>query len=93
VTEPGDGTLGDIVEAIRVEGDSVIASALYPKGSQVLLRLYEHRGATVVAKMSRVRGHRNFAEVDLTGQPVGKFTGTVSLRPWQIRTFALRDAD
>jgi hypothetical protein len=57
-TEAGEGTLGDIVEAIRVEGDSVITSALYSKGSQVLLRLYEHRGATGVAKVSRLRGIR-----------------------------------
>jgi hypothetical protein len=80
---PGDGSLGHELRVVRLRSEDALVSALYSRGRNVYLRLFEHRGRASSATLSQ----DGFTEVDLAGNPKGKAGRDLSFHPWQIRTF------
>ncbi|MBI4877236.1 MAG: hypothetical protein HY822_21625 [Acidobacteria bacterium] len=83
-TAPGDGSLGHEFRAVGVRSDGALVSALYSRGGQVHLRMYEHRGQAAQAFLDR-----EVAEVDLAGNAKGAAGRELEFHPWQIRTFVI----
>lgn len=88
-TAPGNGRLGSEVRVLDVSSSDVILSALYNEKGRVYARLYEHQGRASEASVRYALGKVKLTEVNLAGQEVEPISGSLTFRPWQIRTIQI----
>jgi Glycosyl hydrolase family 57 len=88
-TAPGDGRLGTEVVLLKAGSSDVIVSALYHEGAGSYVRMFEYRGREGRASVDYLAGKARFTEVDLAGREGQAVSGSLTFRPWQIRTIRI----
>ena len=85
-TSPGDGRLGSELRLLNIASSDVVVSALYNKEGKNYVRMYEYRGHDSRASLNYLQGKARLTEVDLAGREGEALSGSLTFRPWQIRT-------
>jgi alpha-mannosidase len=88
-TPPGKGRLGNRVDFLKTDSENIILSALYNSNNRIFARIYECQGMKADTKIKITQNEAEIFETDLDGNIKGKIKGTVSILPWQIRTFMI----
>jgi alpha-mannosidase len=90
-TSPFNGRLGHIVTPFGIECDNdVLLTALYPENGKVVARFFK---ADEIKPVSSVRINmpgKKITETRLDGQFIKETDGTISLKPWEIKTFCIK---
>jgi hypothetical protein len=85
-TAPGDGRLGRDLCLLEAGSSDVVVSALYNKEGKSYVRMYKHQGRDSRALLRYLSGKARLTEVDLAGRESEVVSGSLTFRPWQIRT-------
>ena len=88
---PGNSKLGNTVSAVKIGGDKdVILTALFPKDGKAVARFYKTDALSPTSSVNMRIDGRKISEIRLDGKFVKESNGSITLKPWEIKTFEIR---
>jgi alpha-mannosidase len=88
---PGNGKLRNMITNISISGDkNILLTALYPENGNVIARFFKpdeiNQGSTLQLNCEG----RDITETRMDGTKIKEVNGTITVKPWEIKTFRIK---
>lgn len=84
--EAGNGVVAQTLHPFALDSEQAVVSALYNKGEDIFIRLYDDKGKRRKVSLQYRMGQADMTEVDLNGRRLRTLSGQLDIEPWQIKT-------
>ncbi len=81
-----NGNLKATFQPVTVGSSHALLSALYHRQGKTFVRVYDYQGVGGHVTLAYAGGRSRMTEVDLAGHDHGAATGSLSIKPWEIKT-------
>lgn len=89
-TTPNNGKLGNCITPFRIEGDKeILLTALYPENGKVVARFFKSDDTKPLSSVNLKMTGLKVSETKMDGQLIKESDGTITLKPWEIKTLSL----